>query len=85
VACRRKGEKSTLLRWVVDAAGSAVPDPRARREGRGRYVCRTEECVDRLHGYGKRWGIDFAKTDPAFRLAIREEVPQNVAGETRRN
>jgi len=82
VVCRRRQEKSRLLRWVVDA-GRAMPDPRGRLPGRGHYVCRTAACVDGLARRGKRWGIDFAESEPGFRLAIGGEVPQNVAGEKR--
>ncbi|MBZ0268510.1 YlxR family protein [bacterium] len=82
VACRTRAEKSELLRWVVDADGEARTDPRARATGRGRYVCRTDDCLARLLRWGKRRGIGFGKSEPAFRLAIRGEVPENAAGET---
>ncbi len=85
VACRTRAEKTELLRWVVGDKGQAEPDPRARKIGRGAYVCRTSVCLARLVRVGKRRGIDFDKAESAFTLAIHGEVPQNVAGETRDN
>jgi hypothetical protein len=84
-ACRRKGEKDGLLRWTVDGTGCAVPDVRAVHPGRGAYVCRADECLDRLIRNAKRTGIDFRTHEPAFRLAIRGDVVQNVPGETHEN
>ena len=84
-ACRRKGEKDALLRWVVGAEGRAVPDVRAVLPGRGAYVCRADACLDLLIRRGKRTGIDFRTHEPAFRLAIRGDVVQNVPGESHEN
>jgi predicted RNA-binding protein YlxR (DUF448 family) len=84
-ACRRKGEKSVLLRWVVGADGCAAPDVRAVLPGRGAYVCRADECLDRLIRGSRRTGIDFRTHEKAFRLAIRGGVVQNVPGETHEN
>lgn len=84
VACRRRTEKRDLLRWVVDAEGRPAPDPDARAPGRGGYVCRTEECVERLSRRERRRGVA-PEAWEAFRLAIRGDVPQNVAGETHEN
>jgi hypothetical protein len=53
--------------------------------GRGAYLCRADECLDRLIRNAKRTGIDFRKREPAFRLAIRADVVQNVPGETHEN
>lgn len=46
-ACREKKPKSALWRIAVRADGSAW-DKDGRAEGRGMYVCRSEECVRRL-------------------------------------
>lgn len=84
-ACRRKSGKDRLLRWVVDGEGRAVPDVRAVLPGRGAYVCRTETCLDLLIRSARRRGIDFGAHEPAFRLAVRGDVVQNVPGETHEN
>ena len=83
VACRRRAETSELLRWVVDAEGVARPDREGRRPGRGAYVCRTGDCLRALRKRYRRGGPDFEKSEEAFRLAIPEDVIQNVRRESR--
>ena len=86
VACREKFEKAQLLRWVVEPSGVARPDPRAKRPGRGGYVCRSEECFEKLLARSKkRGGPDFRAHVEAFHLAIRGDVVQNVPVETHEN
>ena len=82
VGCRGRFEKAALLRWVV-RDGRASPDPRARRPGRGGYVCRREECWDKL--LARKGGPDFRTEERAFRLAIRGDVGENVPGESHEN
>ena len=84
VACRRKREKGELLRWVLED-GRARPDPAARLPGRGAYVCRDEKCLETLSRRGRKRGWDFGAHGPAFALAIRGDVVQNVPGETHEN
>jgi predicted RNA-binding protein YlxR (DUF448 family) len=83
VACRRRAEKSELLRWVVDSGGVARPDPAGTLPGRGSYVCRTEACWRALRRRFRRGGPDFEESEEAFRLAIPEDVIQNVRRESR--
>ena len=82
-ACRGRFDKQELLRWVVDGEGCAVPDPRGRARGRGAYVCRREECWERLRK--RKGGPDFRREERAFQLAIRGDVIQNVPGESHEN
>ena len=47
VACRTTGGKRGLLRIVRLPEGAGVElDPTGKRNGRGAYVCPTEECVN---------------------------------------
>lgn len=85
VACRRRSEKRLLLRWVVDEGGVPVPDPAARRPGRGRYLCRRAECLAKLARRAAAEGLDFARAEGAFRLALGEGVVENVRGEAHEN
>ncbi|MBV8081464.1 MAG: YlxR family protein [Candidatus Eremiobacteraeota bacterium] len=47
VGCRTRAPKRTLLRFVAVAQGGWEPDPRARRDGRGVYLC-SPQCVERV-------------------------------------
>jgi uncharacterized protein len=46
VGCRQRDQQARLLR-VALVEGCATPDPRRRLPGRGAYVHRRTECVDR--------------------------------------
>lgn len=50
VVCRQTSEKKTLLRVArapeKDGGGVAV-DPTGRANGRGAYICASEECIDK--------------------------------------
>ncbi|MFN8176454.1 MAG: YlxR family protein [bacterium] len=85
VVCRRRAEKRSLLRWVVGPGGIPVPDPGARLPGRGRYLCGRAECFAKLARRAVRDGVDFAKAEAAFRLALRESLVENVRGEAHEN
>ena len=45
VGCKARAEKSSLLRLVVDGDG-IVPDPQARRPGRGAYLHSSLACFE---------------------------------------
>lgn len=50
MACGRRAPKPELARFVAaqeDDTRRLVRDDRARRPGRGAYVCRRRECFDR--------------------------------------
>ncbi|MBO0805780.1 MAG: YlxR family protein [Nocardiopsaceae bacterium] len=46
VGCKERAAKSSLLRLVADG-GDIVPDPRARRPGRGAYLHPSLDCLDK--------------------------------------
>ena len=50
VACRDMKPKRDLLRVVVPAgseSNEAEYDPRGKTSGRGAYICRSEECLNK--------------------------------------
>lgn len=47
VACRRAGDKRTLVRLVRTADGAVVVDPTGRAPGRGAYLCAERPCWER--------------------------------------
>ena len=46
-ACRGHFEKRQLLRVVRTPDGNVLPDPRGKISGRGVYICRNEECLNK--------------------------------------
>jgi predicted RNA-binding protein YlxR (DUF448 family) len=40
-------EKSSLIKVVKDAQGNISIDSTQKRPGRGAYVCRNEECIEK--------------------------------------
>lgn len=56
-ACREKKPKSALWRIAVGPQG-AFYDPGGKADGRGLYVCRSAECLNKLrHRRGRRSGV----------------------------
>ena len=47
VGCREMKEKHDLIRIVRTPEGDAVLDPTGKKSGRGAYVCRRAECLQR--------------------------------------
>ena len=47
VCCRRKGEKSEFFR-ISEQNGKYIFDREMKVQARGFYVCKTNECVERL-------------------------------------
>ena len=46
-ACRGHFEKRQLLRIVRTPDGNVMADPRGKVSGRGVYICRNEECLNK--------------------------------------
>jgi predicted RNA-binding protein YlxR (DUF448 family) len=46
VACRRRGARQELLRFVADGRGHLQLDARQRAAGRAAYVCATRRCLE---------------------------------------
>lgn len=44
IACRRKADKRELLR-VVNSEGALTVDETGRAQGRGAYICASEDCL----------------------------------------
>ena len=66
IACRKEADKSELLRIVRTPNGEYVVDVTGKANGRGAYVCKTKECVEKL-----------AKTK-ALNRVFKCEVPSEV-------
>jgi len=47
VGCRTHRDKRELVRVVRTPEGQVVLDPTGKRNGRGAYLCRSVECLDK--------------------------------------
>ena len=66
VGCREMKPKNTLIRIVKTPEGDIKTDPTGKLNGRGAYICRSRECLDKA-----RKARRFEK---AFSCKIPEEV-----------
>ena len=48
IACREMKDKRELLRIVKDKEGNIFVDESGRQNGRGAYVCKSKDCIDKL-------------------------------------
>ncbi len=48
IACRSMKDKRELIRVVKDKEGNIFVDETGRKNGRGAYVCRNQECFNKL-------------------------------------
>ena len=47
IGCREMKEKKSLIRVVRSPEGTVSLDPIGKKSGRGAYICRSEECLNR--------------------------------------
>ena len=64
IGCGGKFPKNELLRIVYDGSETMI-DADGKKEGRGAYLCKSEECLDMC--------IKRRKLNRAFKCGIREE------------
>lgn len=48
VVCRGQSDKKTLLRIVKNKDGEIFVDNTGKANGRGAYVCKTQECFEKM-------------------------------------
>ena len=48
IACNTQKEKRELLRIVRTPEGNIEPDVTGKKNGRGAYICKREECLNKL-------------------------------------
>ena len=73
LGCRRKTNKSDLIRIVRSTDGRVHADPLAKAPGRGAYLCRDAECLKRVRKSGA-----LARS---LKVQIPEEVYEKLLGE----
>lgn len=73
VGCRQMHEKRTLTRIVRDSEGVAHIDQKGKASGRGAYICRSEECLQRA--------IKTRAIERALGVVVTEEMQKQLAEE----
>ncbi len=66
IGCTSRKPQSELLRISMDRSGRITVDEGVHSPGRGAYICRNEECVDRA--------IAKKRFNRAFRTEVKPEA-----------
>ncbi len=70
VACRQMKDKRCLMRVVKDKEGNISVDPTGKKNGRGAYVCREEQCLKTM--------TKQRSFNKAFKMNIDESVYKSI-------
>lgn len=73
IACREMQDKRNLLRVVKDKEGNIFIDQTGKKNGRGAYICKNEECLKKL--------IKQKSLNKAFKCEINADVYESLRGE----
>jgi len=73
VSCRESKDKRELLRIVRTPEGEIKVDDTGKMNGRGAYVCKNKECIEKLM---KNHGLD-----RAFKMQVPNEFFEKLIGE----
>ena len=66
IACRQMQDKKELIRIVKDKEGNIFIDESGKKNGRGAYICKNEECLKKL--------IKNKSLNRAFKCEINAEI-----------
>lgn len=73
VVCREMHDKKQLLRIVKTKEGELFIDNTGKKNGRGAYICKNEECLNKL--------IKQKSLNKAFKININESFYEEIKGE----
>ena len=73
VVCRQMQDKRSLLRVVKDKEGNISVDATGKKNGRGAYICKSEDCINKM--------LKQKSFNRAFKTNISDEVYQSIKGE----
>lgn len=73
VVCRQMHDKRDLLRIVKDKEDNISIDKTGKQNGRGAYVCKSEECISKL--------IRQKTLNKVFKMNIGEEIYKKLGEE----
>ncbi len=72
IVCNEQKEKRELLRIVKSKDGIIEVDLTGKKNGRGAYICKKEECLEKL--------IKTKKLEKVFETEISSELYENIRG-----
>ena len=72
IACNEQKEKQKLLRIVKSKEGLVEVDETGKKSGRGAYICKKEECLEKL--------IKSKRLSKVFETNIEDELYENIRG-----
>lgn len=75
VGCGEMKSKKEMMRVLKDADGSITLDVTGRKNGRGAYLCISDECLKKAR---KNKGLE-----RSFKMSIPEQVYENLEKEFR--
>ncbi|WAW15640.1 RNase P modulator RnpM [Peptostreptococcus equinus] len=76
IACQQRGDKKSLVRIVKTKENEIFLDPSGRANGRGAYVCATEECLNKA--------IKSKALNRAFKMNVEDEIYNHLIDELRK-
>ena len=72
MACNEQKEKQELLRIVKSKDGIIEVDLTGKKNGRGAYICKNEECLNKL--------VKTKKLEKAFKQEISDDIYESIRG-----
>ena len=72
VITKEKFPKKELLRIVKSKEGDISVDLTGKKNGRGAYICKDEECLKKLQ--------KSKRLDRVFEMVVPEEIYENIRG-----
>lgn len=72
LACNEKKEKNELLRIVRTPEKNIEIDLTGKKNGRGAYICKSEECLNKL--------IKLKRLERNFEIEIKQDFYEEIRG-----
>lgn len=72
IVCNTQNEKKELLRIVKSKDGVIEVDLTGKKNGRGAYICKSEECLNKL--------VKTKKLEKAFKQEISDDIYESIRG-----
>ena len=72
ISCNEKKEKNSLLRIVRTTENKIEIDLTGKKNGRGAYICKNEDCLNKA--------IKQKKLEKVFETNIEEDVYEKIRG-----